>query len=203
MCDIFVSRLALSVAVDLTYAGSPVLPVLPIAHFARGLKNGGFFYSAAAPMENQLSYSFGVPIDYRSAQAGTPQTLTISESTGHVTWDTTHIASGDYSTMLAVRDTRTGLRAVAETVLKVSSDSVGNSSVPRFVTSSVGVLPNDIIYVMRGTSIIHELTLEDEGGVEDLSLMALSPLPVGMSISLVEQTPVQGNVYTFIFIKII
>lgn len=66
-------RLALSVTVDLTYSASPLLPILPVAYFTRGQKEGAFFYTAAAPAENHLSYSFGMPIDYRSAQAGTPQ----------------------------------------------------------------------------------------------------------------------------------
>ena len=69
------------------------------------------------------------------------------------------------------------------------------------MTTSAGVLPNDIIYVTRGTSVTHELTVEDEGEIEDLSVMTLTPLPVGMSISLVEQSPIQGNINTLIFIK--
>lgn len=59
--------------VDLTYSASPLLPILPVVHFTGGQEEEIFFYTAVAPAENHLSYSFGNPIDYRSAQAGTPQ----------------------------------------------------------------------------------------------------------------------------------
>ena len=49
-------------------------------------------------------------MDYKSSQAGAPQGLEISYTTGHVTWDTTHVTPGDYSVQIVVEDAFTGIR---------------------------------------------------------------------------------------------
>lgn len=67
------SRLALSVTVDLTYSASPLVPVLPLVHWIAGRGMQYFYYPSLAPMENSLIYSLGNAIDYRSVQAGPPQ----------------------------------------------------------------------------------------------------------------------------------
>ena len=49
-------------------------------------------------------------MDYRSSQAGAPQGLEISYTTGHVTWDTSYVMPGDYSVQVVVEDAFTGIR---------------------------------------------------------------------------------------------
>ena len=49
-------------------------------------------------------------MDYRSSQAGAPQGLEISYTTGHVTWDTSYVMPGDYSIQVVVEDAFTGIR---------------------------------------------------------------------------------------------
>ena len=49
-------------------------------------------------------------MDYRSSQAGAPQGLEISYTTGHVTWDTRYVMPGDYSVQVVVEDAFTGIR---------------------------------------------------------------------------------------------
>lgn len=109
-----------------------------------------------------------------------------------MTWDTTHVNSGDYSLQLVAQDIYTGLRAVAETVLKVSPKPAINNSAPQFIMASTA-LPNDIIYTTPGSLVTQELTVEDSNGVEGLSVNLLSPPPEGMSISMVEQSSMRGT----------
>ena len=49
-------------------------------------------------------------MDYRSSQAGAPQGLEISYTTGLVTWDTSYVTPGDYSVQVIVEDAFTGMR---------------------------------------------------------------------------------------------
>ena len=53
-------------------------------------------------------------MDYKSSQAGAPQGLEISYTTGHVTWDTSHVIPGDYSVQVVVEDAFTGMRVSVE-----------------------------------------------------------------------------------------
>lgn len=112
-------------------------------------------------------------------------------------WDTTYTSPGDYSLQLVARDIHTGLQAVAEVILTVSSEPMTNSSIPRFITSS-DVLLNNIIYATPGTSVTKQLTVEDSEGVEELSISPLSPLPVGMSINMMQLSLTTGTVLSVI-----
>ena len=49
-------------------------------------------------------------MDYKSSQAGAPQGLEISYTTGHVTWDMSQVTPGDYSVQVVVEDAFTGIK---------------------------------------------------------------------------------------------
>ena len=57
-------------------------------------------------------------MDYRSSQAGAPQGLEISYTTGHVTWDTRYVMPGDYSVQIIVEDAFTGIRVRRREMVK-------------------------------------------------------------------------------------
>lgn len=105
-------RFSLSVTIDLTYSSSPTLPTLTPITFIKSPASPiqQFFFTASHPQAHPLVYYLGDSMDYRSSQAGTPQGLEISYTTGHVTWDISHVMPGDYSVQIVVEDAFTGIR---------------------------------------------------------------------------------------------
>lgn len=109
------SLLALTAAVDLTHSSSPLLPTLPSITLTRSDSLQGFFYSAHHTDHHPLLYSFGSALDYHSSLSGTPQGLEISYTSGHVTWNTSHVIPGSYSVQVVVVDAFTDVRVSART----------------------------------------------------------------------------------------
>lgn len=104
------STLVITAGVDLTYASSPLLPTLPSITFHRSTELQQFFFSAVHPESHPLLFSLGTPRDYRSSHAGTPQGLQVAYTTGHVTWNTSHVTPGSYSVQLVVIDAFTNVQ---------------------------------------------------------------------------------------------
>lgn len=104
------TTIAISADVDLTYTSSPLLPTLSGVTFHRSDTTQQFFLTAQHPLSHPLLYSFGTVKDYRSSQSGTPQGLEIAYSTGHVTWNTSHVVPGSYSVQVVVVDSFTNVR---------------------------------------------------------------------------------------------
>lgn len=98
---------------------------------------------------------------------------------------------GTYSLLLVTQDIRTGVRVVAETMLKVSPAPLANNRTPQFILPS-SILHNSITYTTPGSSVVQNWIVEDSDGVEDLSITPLSLLPEGMTISTMEQSSIRG-----------
>lgn len=109
------SPLSLSTGVDLTYSSSPLLPTIPYITFTHSDVIQGFFYIAHHAENHPLLYSFGSALDYRSSQSGTPQGLEVAYTTGHVTWNTSHVIPGSYSVQMIVVDAFTNIRVCIST----------------------------------------------------------------------------------------
>ena len=111
------TTISISAEVDLTHSSSPLLPVLPDVTFHCSDVVQQFFISAQHPESHPLLYSFGTVKDYRSSHSGTPQGLEISYSTGHVTWNTSHVVPGSYSVQVVVVDAFTNIKVSATHLL--------------------------------------------------------------------------------------
>ena len=98
--------------VDLTYSKSPTLPTLTTVTFTKSPASPTqqFFFTASHPHAHPLVYYLGDSMDYKSSQAGSPQGLKVSYTTGHVTWDISHVMPGEYSVQIVVEDAFTGIR---------------------------------------------------------------------------------------------
>jgi subtilisin-like proprotein convertase family protein len=173
------TRIRLSVGVDLSYTSSPLTPSLPpiTLHNSQGIQ--GFFYTSSHPNSHPLTYSLGGMFDYMSSQAGTPQGVKISHSTGHVTCDTDHMTPGDYSVMIVVEDTISGIRTVSELIIRVKSPV---DNVPPFVLLPHPLLPPPpLIFTPNNTR--HTFSLYDADTVMGLELQTFSGFPEGAELS--------------------
>ena len=101
----------MTAGVDLTYTSSPVLPTLPkVILTPSQVTPQSFFFTGLHPQSHPLLYTLATPINYQSSQAGSPQGLAISYTTGQVTWDVNNVALGDYSVQIVVEDAFTGVQ---------------------------------------------------------------------------------------------
>jgi hypothetical protein len=172
--------IVLSVGVDLTYASSPLIPSLPPVTLYMSQGTQGFFFTSTHPNFHPLVFSLGTTFDYMSSQAGTPQTLRISHSTGHVTCDTDHMTPGDYSVMIAVEDTISGIRVVSEIRLKVKLPVPDD--VPPAILAPHPILPPPPL-VFSQTTTNHTLLVRDEDTIMAAEVHVLSNLPEGAELS--------------------
>ena len=101
--------LTVTADVDCRHASSPILPTLPLVTFSRSNALQQFFYVAHHRDNHPLLYQLGSAYNYRSSQAGTPQGLSVSYSTGRVTWDTSRVVPGNYSVQMVVMDAFTNV----------------------------------------------------------------------------------------------
>ena len=62
---------------------------------------------------NPVSWQLGGPLEYYSADAGSPQGVSVQELSGMVTMDTRYITPGRYSVQLVFTDLFTGLEVSA------------------------------------------------------------------------------------------
>lgn len=104
------TTLSLRTEVDLTFSSSPILPRSTIITFQRSPRLQQYFLAAHHPGAHPLLFALGVASDYGSSQSGTPQGLRVAYSTGHVTWDTSHVMPGRYSVQVVVEDAFTGIQ---------------------------------------------------------------------------------------------
>ncbi len=95
-------------SVDLSYNSSPTLPTLTSVTLVRSSLLQEFFYTAYQFEGHPLLYAFSEA--YGSSQSGTPQGLEISYTTGHVTWNTSHVIPGSYSVQIVVVDAFTNIQ---------------------------------------------------------------------------------------------
>ena len=67
------------------------------------------FYLPVVTNGNPVSWQLGGPLEYYSADAGTPQGVSVQQLSGLVTMDTRYITPGQYSVQLVFTDVFTGL----------------------------------------------------------------------------------------------
>lgn len=77
------------------------------------------FYLPVASSGNPVSWQLGGPLQYYSADAGTPQGVTIQQLSGLVTVNTQYITPGRYSVQLILTDLFTELE-VSNKLLLIS-----------------------------------------------------------------------------------
>ena len=106
--DKLFSSLLLYSEVDLREESSIIPPFLPQIVIPSGSSNHSFLLPVVSN-SNPVSWQLGGPLDYYSADAGTPQGVTVQQLTGMVTVDTQYITTGQYSVQLVITDLFTGL----------------------------------------------------------------------------------------------
>lgn len=106
--DKFFSSLLLYSEVDLREESSIIPPFLPQIVIPSDSSNHSFLLPVVSN-SNPVSWQLGGPLDYYSADAGTPQGVTVQQLTGIVTVDTQYITAGQYSIQLVMTDLFTGL----------------------------------------------------------------------------------------------
>lgn len=94
--------------VDLTEDSSLVPPLLPQIVIPSDTLNHSFFLPVVSN-GNPVSWQLGSPLEYYSADAGTPQGITIQQLSGILTVDTRYITPGQYSVQLVFTDVFTEL----------------------------------------------------------------------------------------------
>ena len=104
----FFSSLLLYSEVDLTEDLSVIPPFLPYIVIPGDSSNHSFFLPVVSN-GNPVSWQLGSPLEYYSADAGTPQGVTVQQLSGMVTVDTRYIIPGRYSVQLVMTDLFTGL----------------------------------------------------------------------------------------------
>ena len=108
MLSNFFSSLLLYTEVDLTEELSVIPPFLPHIVIPADSSNHSFFLPVVSN-GNPTSWQLGGPLEYYSADAGTPQGVTVQQLSGMVTVDTRYILPGQYSVQLVMIDLFTGL----------------------------------------------------------------------------------------------
>lgn len=103
-----VSSLLLYADVDLTEDMSPTPPLLPHIVVSKDTLNHSFFIPVVSN-GNPVSWQLGGPLQYYSADSGTPQGITVQQLSGMVTVDTQYMIPGHYSVQLVITDLFTGL----------------------------------------------------------------------------------------------
>ena len=105
------------------------------------------------------------------------QGVAISFITGRIAWNTDYVNEGDYSIQIVTEDLHTGLKVVAEVLLRLTDPDLKFGSLPpRFIHLSEP-LSSDIIYTMPGSSISVALDIWDDGQLEELLPFPVSPYP--------------------------
>ncbi len=104
------------------------------------------------------------------------QGLSISSTTGKISWDTTYVNDGDYSVQIVTQDIHTGLRVAAEVLLRISSDNSLNGSIPSF-QYLYNPFNLDNIYGIPGSSIDLSIEIDYDGDLYELNSLMLTPYP--------------------------
>jgi len=95
--------------VDLTEDSSVMPPLLPQIVIPSDSLNHSFFLPVVSN-GNPVSWQLGSPLEYYSADAGTPQGITIQQLSGMITVDTQYITPGQYSVQIVFTDLFTELK---------------------------------------------------------------------------------------------
>jgi len=111
------SSIWLSSEVDLSEDASLMPPLLSHVIIPGDMLQHSFFLPVIAP-GNPVSWRLGGTREYYSADAGTPQGISVEKLSGVVTVDTGNITPGRYSVQFVLTDIFTGL--------EVSRDCVGS-----------------------------------------------------------------------------
>lgn len=94
--------------VDLTEDLSITPPFIPQIIIPSDSANHSFFLPVVTN-GNPVSWQLGGPLEYYSADAGTPQGVSVQQLSGMVTVETQYITPGQYSVQLVMTDLFTGL----------------------------------------------------------------------------------------------
>ena len=109
MLNVFLYSLLLYSKVDLTEDSAVIPPFLPHIVVPSDSAIHSFFLPVVVSNSNPVSWQLGGPLEYYSADAGSPQGVMVQELSGMVTVDTQYIIPGQYSVQLVMTDLFTGL----------------------------------------------------------------------------------------------